>query len=179
MSEENKEEFSVITDAEMDAQKKKSEEVDKLLTPPEGQVLDGLRSFCPIHGEITYANRTLEYTLFRKNEKGTVFPVTYRDVICEACLSDMWKEYCASHMPKGENGVQQGITVSPVFIPAIEAKEKEIKMGEELIEKLKKNNGSPEKIKKAENILAKLKEELAEMEKKEAEKEPAAEEKKD
>ena len=54
MSEENKEEFSVITDAEMDAQKKKSEEVDKLLTPPEGQVLDGLRSFCPIHGEITY-----------------------------------------------------------------------------------------------------------------------------
>ena len=82
-------------------------------------------------------------------------------------------------MPKNENGIQQGITVSPVFIPAIEAKEKEIKMGEEFIEKLKKNNGSPEKIKKAETILAKLKEELAEMEKKEAEKEPAAEEKKD
>ena len=158
-------ELPVITENEIEEQKKKSENVNKLLTPPEGYVLDGLRSFCPIHGEITYSNRTLEYTLFRKNEKGTVFPVTYRDVVCEACLADMWKKYCKETMPKDEKGEQMGVSVSPVFITKLEAKEKEVKMLGELLAELEKKNAPKEKLDKTKEMLEKSQAELAELEK--------------
>lgn len=161
--------IETLSDAEIEANRAKAASIDKLITPPEGQVLEGMRAFCPIHGEITYSNRILEYTLFRKNEKGTVFPVTYRDCVCEACLADMWREHCAKVMPKDENDAPQGITVSPVFIPKIEAAEKEVKMVEQVIENLKAKNAPEDKIKEAEDLLEKAKTTLAELEKEEAE----------
>lgn len=107
-----------ISEEELEANQKNMEDAKKILTPPEGQVLAGLRSFCPIHGDITRASKILKHTIYMKNAKtGKIEPVSYSDVICLACVSELWRKNVVANYPKDKDGNPGEIKVSPVFIP--------------------------------------------------------------
>lgn len=106
-----------ISEDDLERNKKSLEDAKAILTPPEGQVLAGLRSFCPIHGDITRASKILKHTVYMKNEKtGEVEPVSYTDVICLACLSKLWRENVVANYPKDADGNPGDIKIAPVFI---------------------------------------------------------------
>lgn len=106
-----------ISEDDLERNKKSLEDAKAILTPPEGQVLAGLRSFCPIHGDITRASKILKHTVYMKNEKtGEVEPVSYTDVICLACLSKLWRENVVANYPKDSDGNPGDIKIAPVFI---------------------------------------------------------------
>lgn len=110
--------IDTLTKEEIETNKKKLEDAKKILTPPEGQVLAGLRAFCPVHGDITRASKIIKHTIFMKNEEtGKVEPVTSSDVVCLACLSDLWRNKVVANYPKNADGTPGEIRVSPVFIP--------------------------------------------------------------
>lgn len=106
-----------VSEEELEENKKKMEEAKNILTPPEGHVLAGLRSFCPIHGDITRASKIIKHTIYMKNEKtGKVEPVSFSDVVCLACLSELWRKEIVSKYPKDKDGNPQEIRISPVFL---------------------------------------------------------------
>lgn len=106
-----------ITEEDLEKNKKSLEDAKAILTPPEGQVLAGLRSFCPVHGDITRASKILKHTIYMKNEKtGEVEPVSYTDVVCLACLSKLWREGVVAKYPKDPDGTPGEIKIAPVFI---------------------------------------------------------------
>lgn len=106
-----------VSEAELEENKKRMEEAKNILTPPEGQVLAGLRSFCPIHGDITRASKIIKHTIYMKNDKtGKVEPVSYSDVLCLACLSELWRNKVVANYPKDSDGKPGEIRISPVFI---------------------------------------------------------------
>ena len=97
--------MQTISKERIEENEKIMEETKKILTPPKGQVLAGLRSFCPIHGDITRASRILKYTTYMKSEvDGKVHPFSSSDAICLACVSDLWRKLVVSNYPKDENG---------------------------------------------------------------------------
>lgn len=106
-----------ISEEEIEKNKQNMENAKKILTPPDGQVLAGLRSFCPVHGDITRASKILKHTLYMRNEKtGKVEAQSFSDVICLACLSELWRNKVVANYPKDENGNPGEIKVAPVFI---------------------------------------------------------------
>lgn len=106
-----------VSEEELENNKKRMEEAKNILTPPEGQVLAGLRSFCPIHGDITRASKIIKHTIYMKNDKtGKVEPVSYSDVICLACVSELWRKKVVANYPKDKDGNPGEIRISPVFI---------------------------------------------------------------
>ena len=109
--------MQTISKQRIEENEKIMEETKKILTPPKGQVLAGLRSFCPIHGDITRASRILKYTTYMKSEvDGKVHPFSSSDAICLACVSDLWRKLVVSNYPKDENGNPQVVKIAPVFI---------------------------------------------------------------
>lgn len=113
-----------ITEEDLERNKKSLEDAKSILTPPEGQVLAGLRSFCPIHGDITRASKIIKHTIYMKNEKtGEVEPVSYTDVVCLACLSKLWREKVVANYPKDPDGTPGEIKIAPVFISKEEYEE--------------------------------------------------------
>lgn len=122
MSEEKKEEavdipVLNISKEMLEENKKQMEEAKSILTPPEGQVLAGLRSFCPVHGDITRASRIIKYTTYMKSEEdGKVHPISSSDCICLACVSDWWKKTIVANYPKEPNGTPGQVKIAPVFI---------------------------------------------------------------
>lgn len=121
---ENQIPLLTISEDDLERNKKSLEEAKSILTPPEGKVLAGLRSFCPIHGDITRASKILKHTVYMKNEKtGEVEPVSYTDVICLACLSKLWREHVVAKYPKEKDGTPGDIKIAPVFISKEEYEE--------------------------------------------------------
>lgn len=113
-----------ITEEDLEKNKKSLENAKSILTPPEGQVLAGLRSFCPIHGDITRASKIIKHTIYMKNEKtGEVEPVSYTDVVCLACLSELWRKKVVANYPKEPDGTPGEIKIAPVFISKEEYEE--------------------------------------------------------
>ena len=107
--------FESVTKEYLDEYATQMEEARKVLTPPEGKILLGMRSVCPIHGDITQASKFLTHTQFVKNPEGKIVSVTNSDVICVKCLSDLWRKYIKENFPKDENGNTRVISVSPIF----------------------------------------------------------------
>lgn len=106
-----------ITSEDLEKNKKALETAKNILTPPEGKVLAGLRSFCPIHGDITRASKILKHTIYMKNEQtGNVEPVSFSDVICLACISELWRKNVVAKYPADKDGQPGDIKVAPVFI---------------------------------------------------------------
>lgn len=136
--EEKKLEVPILSISTEDLEKNKQalETAKNILTPPEGQVLAGLRSFCPIHGDITKASKIIKHTIYMKNEEtGNVEPVSYSDVICLACVSNFWRKQIVANYPKDADGSPGDIKVAPVFISKAEyeklVKEQEQQVSEE------------------------------------------------
>ena len=107
--------FESVSKEYLDEYSAQMEEARKILTPPEGKVLIGMRSVCPIHGDITQASKFLTHTQFVKNPEGKIVSVTNSDVICVKCLSELWRKYIQENYPKDENGKTRVISVSPIF----------------------------------------------------------------
>ena len=124
MAEEKATEFQlpVLTQEEIEANKKVAEENEKILTPPEGKVFIGMRAFCPKHGDITQASKVIKHKKYVKGPDGKVIPFFTSDVICLACVSDMWRKYVNEEL-------KTPIQCSPVFIDEAEAE----KMKQELL----------------------------------------------
>ena len=124
MAEEKTAEFQlpVLTQEEIDANKKVAEENEKILTPPEGKVFIGMRAFCPKHGDITQASKVIKHKKYVKGPDGKVIPFFTSDVLCLACLSDMWRKYVNEEL-------KTPIQCSPVFIDEAEAE----KMKQEIL----------------------------------------------
>lgn len=102
---------------ELEAGVEKMKTFQDVLTPPEGQVLVGLRSFCPIHGDITRASKVIKYTTYKKNkDTGEVVAAADSDILCLACLSEIWRSKVVDNYPKGEDGRPGEIQISPVFL---------------------------------------------------------------
>lgn len=109
--------MQTISKERIEENEKIMEETKRILTPPEGQVLAGLRSFCPIHGDITRASRIVKYTTYMKSEvDGKVHPFSSSDAICLACVSDWWRKNIVANYPKDEKGNDQVVKIAPVFI---------------------------------------------------------------
>lgn len=129
MEEEKKEEtldipVLSISKEELEENQRLMEEAKNVLTPPEGQVLVGLRSFCPIHGDITRASRIIKYTIYRKSEEdGKVHPISSSDCICLACISDLWRSKVVANFPKDAKGNPGLVQVAPVFVSEEKYKE--------------------------------------------------------
>lgn len=115
-----------ISDAELEKNKQRQTEAESILTPPEGQVLVGLRSFCPIHGDITRASKIIKYTLYMKNAKGEVAPYAFSEAICLACVADKWRNEIVTTYPKTQDGKPGTIQVAPVFVTKQEYLQHEI-----------------------------------------------------
>lgn len=106
-----------ITEEDLEKNRLAMQSAKDILTPPEGQVLAGLRSFCPIHGDITRASKIIKHTIYMQNEATKkVVPVSYSDVICLACLSELWRSKVVANFPKDEKGNPGEVKVAPVFI---------------------------------------------------------------
>mgnify|MGYP006873009758 CR=1 FL=1 len=106
-----------VTSAELDAGVEKMKRFQDVLTPPEGQVLVGLRSFCPIHGDITRASKVIKYTVYKKNtDTNEVVAASDSDILCLACLSELWRTKVVANYPKTEINPEGEIRVSPVFL---------------------------------------------------------------
>ena len=121
MSEETKKTAEIpvlsISKEELEKNKKSLESAKSILTPPEGQVLAGMRAYCPVHGDITRASKIIKHTIYKKNEEtGNIEPVSYSDVVCLACLSELWRSKVVANYPKDENGEPGDIKIAPVFI---------------------------------------------------------------
>lgn len=124
MAEEKMAEFKlpVLTQEEIDANKKVAEENEKILTPPEGKVFIGMRAFCPKHGDITQASKVIKHKKYVKGPDGKIMPFFTSDVLCLACLSDLWRDYVNKEL-------KSPIQCSPVFIDEAEAE----KMKQEIL----------------------------------------------
>lgn len=139
MAEEKATEFQlpVLTQEEIEANKKVAEENEKILTPPEGKVFIGMRAFCPKHGDITQASKVIKHKKYVKGPDGKVIPFFTSDVICLACISDMWRDYVNKEL-------KSPIQCSPVFIDEAEAE----KMKQELLKQQEAANAkAPEEAK--------------------------------
>lgn len=127
----------VLTKEAQEMNKKIAEEAKAALTPPEGQVFVGMRAFCPVHGDITQASKIIKHTRFMKSEEtGKIEPVSFSDVICLACVSDMWRGFMANKMPKDKDGNPAQIQLSPIFMKKEEV-EKMQEAAKEAAEKAK------------------------------------------
>ena len=124
MSETSNDNFQLpvleISAEELAANKERAKEAESILTPKDDQVLVGLRSYCPVHGDITRASKVIKYTLYMKNEKGEIAPYQYSDVICLACLVDKWKKDVVANYPKNPDGTPGEIRMAPVFVTKLE-----------------------------------------------------------
>ncbi len=139
MAEEKATEFQlpVLTQEEIEANKKVAEENEKILTPPKGKVFIGMRAFCPKHGDITQASKVIKHKKYVKGPDGKVIPFFTSDVICLACISDMWRDYVNKEL-------KSPIQCSPVFIDEAEAE----KMKQELLKQQEAANAeAPEEAK--------------------------------
>lgn len=139
MAEEKATEFQlpVLTQEEIETNKKVAEENEKILTPPEGKVFIGMRAFCPKHGDITQASKVIKHKKYVKGPDGKVIPFFTSDVICLACISDMWRDYVNKEL-------KSPIQCSPVFIDEAEAE----KMKQELLKQQEAANAeAPEEAK--------------------------------
>lgn len=121
MAEEEKKDLDIpvlsISKEELDENQRLMNEAKDVLTPPKGQVLVGLRSFCPIHGDITRASRIIKHTIYMKSEvDGKVHPISSSDCICLACVSDLWRSKVVANYPKDENGNPRTVQIAPVFV---------------------------------------------------------------
>lgn len=121
MAEEEKKDLDIpvlsISKEELDENQRLMNEAKDVLTPPKGQVLVGLRSFCPIHGDITRASRIIKHTIYMKSEvDGKVHPISSSDCICLACVSDLWRSKVVANYPKDENGNPKTVQIAPVFV---------------------------------------------------------------
>lgn len=106
-----------ISEEQLEQNKQALENARNILTPPEGQVLAGMRAFCPVHGDITRASKIVKHTIYMKNEKtGEIEPVSYSDVMCLACLSELWRKKVVANFPKNPDGTPGDVKVAPVFI---------------------------------------------------------------
>lgn len=140
MADEKEEKMTIpmlnVTDEDLERDKKSLQNAKEILTPPEGQVLAGVRAFCPIHGDITRASKIIKHTIFMKEEStGNVRPVAYSDVVCLACLSKLWREQVVAKYPKDADGEPGNIKIAPVFISK-EEYEKIVKEQEEKAQKM-------------------------------------------
>lgn len=126
MSEENVMEVPMLTISaeETERNKQELEKAKAILTPPEGQLLAGMRAYCPVHGDITRASKVVKHTIYVKSEEtGEVKPRSYSDVICLACVSEFWRKQIVANYPKNADGTPGDIKVAPVFISEEEYKE--------------------------------------------------------
>lgn len=131
--------FQDISPEELKENSDRMQTAKDVLTPPEGQVLAGLRSFCPIHGDITRASKLLKHTIYKKNtESGEIEPVSYTDVLCLACLSELWRTQVVAKFPKNAEGKPEEIKVAPVFIAEKDYKEILVSQTKEQVDQLKK-----------------------------------------
>jgi len=113
--------YMSITDAQIEEGSKLEEETRKILTPPAGHRLVGLRSFCPKHGDITRASKVIPYKLYQKNEDtGKVVQTSSTEVVCLACLAEFWREHIVTTLPKFPDGTPGTIKVAPVFVTEAE-----------------------------------------------------------
>lgn len=148
MAEEKNAEFKlpVLTQEEIDANKKVAEENEKILTPPEGKVFIGMRAFCPRHGDITQASKVIKHKKYVKGPDGKIIPFFTSDVLCLACLSDMWRKYV-------NEDLGSPIQCSPVFIDEAEAeKMKQEILAEEAAARAKAGVEAPKEEAKEEEV---------------------------
>lgn len=144
-----------VTQEDLEKNKKSLENAKSILTPPEGKVLAGLRSFCPIHGDITRASKISKYTILAKVE-GTdkVEPITYTDVICLACVSDLWRKGVVAKYPANPDGTPGDIKMAPVFIDKEEydklVKEQEAQVTKEDVENMTVESDATTSVEKSE-----------------------------
>ena len=118
-----KEEFSVpiwvmddeVYNATMDALKKEEE----VMTPPEGQKLLGMKSYCSIHGDITGATKVISFNrIYKYKEK--MIQIPGREVLCKACFADWIRK-------QREAGVFGRVKMFPLFGVVEEEDKKENK----------------------------------------------------
>lgn len=119
-----------LTKEDLDNNKEKLEEANKALTPPEGKVMKGMRAFCSIHGDITRASHVLKFVRYFQDEEGKMIAVPYSDIICKACLSDMWRK----GVEKGDFGK---VVAAPIFGDPESEDKKEDSSTEEKVEESK------------------------------------------
>lgn len=122
MSEETKEKVEdekfeipvpTVSNEDLEFNKKRLEEAEQALTPPEGQKCIGTRAFCSIHGDITQAAQLHKYIRYFKTEDGKMVAIPFSDIICKACISEWYRK-------KVDSGEFGKTVAAPIFVELTE-----------------------------------------------------------